>query len=582
MSAGGCRFRSMGSRGAAAAGRTPALAAWLDDFFDSYYRRRPVNATFTGVHLHDHRLPDLSDEGAGDAAADAETLQARLRSLPPEAYGEADALDRRLAEGYLRIQRWELGSRHFHRGNPSVYTGEAVFGVVGLLLRPFAPFEDRLAPAFARMAVIPAFLRQGRANVRRAPAAWVSRAIRECDGALAFFGDGIDLLLRDRPRGVTPLERRVVDDARAAFAEFRDYLAGDLTARATADYACGGEALALVLREGHCLEDTAGAIAAYAEGRMAACEARLHEQAAAFGARTWREALARLADRHPAADAYYPRFAEVWTAARAAAEAHGLVTWPDAPIRYGPQPAWARGAAPSLYFLAYRSPAPFDHLPVTDYLVPPVDPEMAPGDQARRLREINDSVIKLNHVIHHGGLGHHVQNWYAARAASRIGQVAAVDCASRIAMVCGGTMAEGWACYATDLMEEIGFLDPLERYAQIHARLRMAARALVDVRLHEGAITLDDAAAVYRDRVGMTPAAAHAEAVKNSMFPGAALMYLTGTDGLHALRRTLSARPGFGLRAFHDRVLSFGSIPVALIGSAMRAEGAGAMTPEVG
>src|SRR5947207_8706216 len=104
---------------------------------------------------------------------------------------------------------------------------------------------------------------------------------------------------------------------------------------------------------------------------------------------------------------------------------------------------------------------------------------MPPAEQARRLRATNDSVIKLNHVVHHGAIGHHVQNWYAFRAASRIGQVAAADCASRIALFCGGTMAEGWACYATDLMDEFGFLTPLEQYSQFHSRLRMAARALV-------------------------------------------------------------------------------------------------------
>jgi len=123
---------------------------------------------------------------------------------------------------------------------------------------------------------------------------------------------------------------------------------------------------------------------------------------------------------------------------------------------------------------------------------------MPTREQARRLRATNDSVIKLNHVIHHGGLGHHVQNWYAYRAASRTGQIAAVDCASRIALFCGGTMAEGWACYATDLMEEIGFLSPLERYAQVHARMRMAARALVDIDLHRGAITLEGGGGLLR------------------------------------------------------------------------------------
>jgi uncharacterized protein (DUF885 family) len=120
-------------------------------------------------------------------------------------------------------------------------------------------------------------------------------------------------------------------------------------------------------------------------------------------------------------------------------------------------------------------------------------------------------------------------------------------------------------------MEEIGFLDPLQRLSQAHSRLRMAARAVVDVRLHRGEWTLEQAAACYRDRAGMSPDAAHAEAVKNSMFPGAALMYLIGTQAIHDLRRDLAARaPAFALRDFHDRFLSYGSVPVALIARAMQ------------
>ena len=198
---------------------------------------------------------------------------------------------------------------------------------------------------------------------------------------------------------------------------------------------------------------------------------------------------------------------------------------------------------------------------------------MPPEEQQRRLRATNDSVIKLNHVVHHGGLGHHVQNWNAYhRAESRVGRMAAVDCASRIAMFCGGTMAEGWACYATDLMDDVGFLEPLERLSQAHTRLRMATRALVDVRLHEGAWTLGQAAEFYRERVGMSADAAHSEAVKNSLFPATALMYLTGTERIHRLRRDLAARtPDFDLRAFHDRFLSYGSVPVSLVAAAMQA-----------
>ena len=64
-------------------------------------------------------------------------------------------------------------------------------------------------------------------------------------------------------------------------------------------------------------------------------------------------------------------------------------------------------------------------------------------------------------------------------------------------------MAEGWACYATDLMEEVGFLTPLERVAQQHTRVRLLARAVVDLgAAHAARMTLDEAAALYRERVG--------------------------------------------------------------------------------
>ncbi len=90
-----------------------------------------------------------------------------------------------------------------------------------------------------------------------------------------------------------------------------------------------------------------------------------------------------------------------------------------------------------------------------------------------------------------------------------------------------------------------------------------------------GTRTLDETAAFYRDTAGLAPDAARAEAVKNSMFPGTALMYLCGNELIHRLRAELQARPGFTLRGFHDRLLSYGSVPVALIAAAMRAPESG-------
>ena len=533
---------------------------WLDDFFRSYYRHRPVNATFIGVHDYDDRLPDFSENGSGDLLAETESLLDGLRALPTEPASEAEALDHKLVEGFLEIQRWELVSKHFHRGNPCVYTGEAIFGVLALFLREFAPLPERVESATARLEAIPSFLARARANLREAPPAWTERAIKECRGALAFLERGAPLLGVDSSPFTSSVEKAVV-----AFNDFQRYLEGELKQRPSDDYACGAEVLDLLLRQGHFLDWNAAGIEAHAGDRLAHWEA-------VFAAKGGHPVLARLEDHHPLLEQYYSRYQEAWSAAREAALAHDLVSWPEAPIRYLPQPHWAREAAPHLYFLSYRSPAPLDQLPVTDYLVTPIDQEMAAETRYRLLRAHNDIVIKLNHVVHHGGLGHHLQNQFAYRALSRIGQIAAVDCASRNALFCGGTMAEGWACYATDLMDEIGFLTPLESLAEIHSRMRMAARAIVDVRLHQGFFDLDEAAAFYQERVGMTAEAARSEAVKISMFPGTGLMYLMGCDLIHQLRRELAAREGgaFSLRRFHDRFLSYGSVPVSLAAAAMR------------
>jgi hypothetical protein len=509
--------------------------AWLNTFFDWLYQRHPVSATFIGVHNTDSQLPDLSARGMRVVADEADDLLARLPHEPL-------SLDHELAGGYLRIQRWEAASGHFN-ANPIHFTGEAVFGLVSLLLC------DRVERARARLEATPGFLEAGIREITQAPRAWIERASRECQGA--------HLLLED-VAAMYPGLAAAARSADEAFARFDMFLTG---VTPTEEYACGAEALDLLLRHAHFLELDADGIERLAQDRMAEEEAFLNSTPApneppAVGSLT---SAATRGSNDPSSESpteYLARFQSVWEAACQLARDHDLLSVPDWPVRFVERPRWASRAAPYLYFLPYRSPAPLDPPAVVDYLVPPGS---------------DDSTIKLNHVVHHASVGHHFQNWAAARTESRIGQIAAVDCASRIAMLCGGTMAEGWANYAVDLADEAGFLTASESYGQHHARIRMATRAVVDIRLHQGRFSLEEATAFYATRVGMSSQAARAEAVKNSLFPGAACMYLMGWDGLWRLRRELQSLNGsrFSLREFHDRVLSFGSVPVSLIARAM-------------
>jgi hypothetical protein len=59
-------------------------------------------------------------------------------------------------------------------------------------------------------------------------------------------------------------------------------------------------------------------------------------------------------------------------------------------------------------------------------------------------------------------------------------------------------MAEGWACYATDLIAEVGGLTDQEVLTHRRSRIRMCARAIVDVELHNQRMTLGDATGAKR------------------------------------------------------------------------------------
>lgn len=494
-------------------------------------------------------------------------------------------LDAELARANVDVRLVEYESGHFVDRNPALWTGEAIFGAVSLMIRPFASADARLAPLASRLAAIPAFLREMQTSITGAvPALWRDRARRECQVAQQLFDTGLNMWLAlHSPSGdrhaadahelptadVTALHAAAAS-ARAAFANADTWLATLPGAEATA-YAAGETLVRGLLSRGHYCDFSPRVLLEDAERAMESASARLEEVLAPYDG-SWSAAQAALAADTPSLDGYYAAFESKWRDIRDAVVAHNVVTWPTWPIRYVPIPAWAQSAAPQLYWLFYRSPAPLDAYGVYDYVVTPIDDTMPADVQASRLAAWNHSTITLNHVVHHGGIGHHVQNWHAThRSLSQIGKVAAVDAASRIGMFLGGSMAEGWACYATGLVGELGLLSPLEQISERHTQVRLLARAIVDLRLHLGDWSFDECVDYYQRRVAMAPAVALAETTKNSMFPATALMYWLGTQGIIDLRahHRKTRGDGFSLKHFHDDLLSRGAIPVLLVAQLM-------------
>ena len=562
--------KAVGSR---APGDPAPADALVERFLDTYYRLRPVNATFTGIHTHDGALPDWSRAGLEAAASEMRSLREELQRTTAtgvQTTAPATPFDRELAAAFLDVQLAEIAGGQFQHGNPALWTGEAIFGIVSLMLRPFAPASERARAIEERLSKVAGFLGTASTTMGRkrpVPAAWVERALLECRGAKQLVSSGVATWCRASgvPTDITSRLDEAASAVRPAFSRFASWL-HKLPGAGYEGSACGEEFFDLLLRRGHFESRPASELLRAARQQFDEAVSRLHLMAAKTPPRSWPGVQRALAERRPAGPHYLAAFERLWHECRTRAVEHQLLTWPDSAIQFVELPEWARPVAADLYFLHYRSPAPHDPSGPTAYLVPALEAGGTPP--------IDTSVIKLNHVVHHGAIGHHVQNFRAYRSMSQLGRIAAVDCASRIGMFQGGTMAEGWACYATDLMEEIGFLDELERVAQQYSRVRQLARAIVDIELHAARMGHAEAVRFHVERVGMSEAAAAKEVTRTSMFPGTAIMYWLGTDALHRLRAHVRGveRSRFSLRNFHDRVLSFGSVPVPLIAQAMAVE----------
>jgi len=553
-----------------AAGRAAAFDAWLEGFLEHLFARRPVDASFAGLHRYSHLLPDLGAAGQGAALAEIRALLGRLAEIGTEGLDRFRKIDYDLARGYLLMQEWERGPGGCFDRNPVSYSGEAAFALMSPFLSDTRPMGERAESLAARLEALPGFLADAQANLAAAPPLWVDRALDECEGALAFLAAGIPILEADEGLSV---DRGLVEAGIAAFRGFASFLGTELRARPSEAYACGEKAFRDILAWAHEAEVDPLEYARHAEGVIEACDAELAGECRALGVASPEEAAERLAAEHPGVSGYLGEYGRRWEELRLLNEREGLVTWPDFPLEYRAIPRWAREAQPHLYFLFYRCPPRYARPATFVYNVTPIEEGMPAQAREALLRANSSYVIKTNHVLHHGGAGHHAQNWHALRSRSRIGQLSCTDGAARLTMLCSGTLCEGWACYITGVAGGRGFLSPLEELVEKASLRRMAARAVVDARLHCGVYSMAEAMRFYRDRAKTSEPFARSEAVKNSLFPGGAIMYLLGVEGIEGLRREAEARLGasFSLKSFHDELLSYGGVPVARIAKEMKA-----------
>jgi uncharacterized protein (DUF885 family) len=160
-------------------------------------------------------------------------------------------------------------------------------------------------------------------------------------------------------------------------------------------------------------------------------------------------------------------------------------------------------------------------------------------------------------AVHEGYPGHHLQITLANQAATKVRR-----------QIWTPVMVEGWALYCEEMMGEEGFYsDPRTRLLQLKDYLWRCCRVVIDIGLHTGTLSPQEAARMLVEVPKLDPEGAAGEVKRYSKTPTQPLSYAVGKREIMKLREDLRKVEGssFSLRRFHDRLLKFGSVPISHI-----------------
>lgn len=132
--------------------------------------------------------------------------------------------------------------------------------------------------------------------------------------------------------------------------------------------------------------------------------------------------------------------------------------------------------------------------------------------------------------------------------------------------------SEGWGLYSEMLGQEIGMYDdPWQWVGRLTAETWRGVRLVVDTGIHAKGWTREQAIAYFKDNVPQDEVTAVQEVERYIAVPGQALSYKIGELKLRELRTRAETKLGkkFDLRAFHNEVLSHGSVPLDVLDGAV-------------
>jgi len=550
-----------------------AFAALSKRFLDEGLALSPVSATQIGDHRFDSEIDDLSVTGRQKAVDWNKALLADLDKIDATKLSRENQVDALILRNQLQGTIWDLETLQSWAWDPQVYNSLAGGAIYNLMAREFAPVPERLKSAAARMEKIPTLLAQARGNLdpARVPKTHAETVAKQNKGVLSL----IDTFITPNAGQLSGEDRRrldaAVDTTRKAIEEHQQWLDKTLVPSAKGEFRIGrklyDEKLKFSLNASlsraeikqraeaelkrvrdemygvaqTVLKDKPGApempAAPSDEQRQKAIEAALE---LAYADKPAREEVVGFAKHTLQVATDFTREKD-------------LVTVPKDPVKIILMPEFQRG-----FSVAYcDSPGPLDKGLDTYYAISPIPEDWSDAQVDSFLREYNKRMIHLL-SIHEAMPGHYLEGAHSVTHPSTLR-----------AVLRSGPFAEGWAVYTERMMTDAGYLDndPLFRLMHLKFYARAVANALLDQGLHVDNWTKEQAMDLMVRQTFQQQSEADGKWIRAQLSSTQLATYFVGAQEHFDMRKAVEAKQGdkFALKAYHDKVLSYGAPPVRFV-----------------
>lgn len=523
------------------------LRKLASDYYKWTSESYPVASSDQGLHTWDNRVTDYSEQAVSARRNHVSELLAQIQAMQTDSWSKDDRIDWMLFRSQLE------GADFFGRRlepeqiDPGVYVNECSNAIFSLIKKDYDTPHSRMMAAIARMKQMPALIQQGKSNLTRPVQLYARLTIDSARSIDPLFNESLAPLSHD----LSPEEQASLAKARSealsAIHGFADWLEAKLPGMVPFR-PMGEESYNYILHNIYLLPIDAKQVAMLGEAELAryrGLESLLSDP--------------RLADPDPSRSKNIPRDQESFLQAYESREAEmiqflkdrRLITLPDylGQFHIRELPEAFKPTSPGGFM---NAPGVYDMDSSGFYFIPTYNPES-------KNFYIRAAIEDPRPILGHEGIpGHFLQLSIANHLADEIRRHQD-----------DGVFIEGWALYTEEMLMRTGFYpDNSAAQGQVLRLSRYrAARVGVDVNLHTGRWTFDQAVKYFMEAGGLDRESAEGEAAGAASSPTQKITYMVGKWQIMRLLGRYRDHEGdkFRLGQFHDDLIKNGSLPLSIV-----------------